>query len=339
MQAERWEGGLREPAVVSDAVANSAALARLCHALGGRDACGSGLSRAVAVQFKCDMAAAEVLARRGGEGWRDQNPEWDAALQTNRSRAEALLAATGEFSQILEAAGCPVVAVEGGGVVAAHVGIDPGGYDSGDIDLLVGGPGALARVLPLARTAGWRIEDSTPRHVTLTREEVGHLLRLEVDADAFYRRVWPRPGRRHDWLAHRLTSGVAAPGLRVLSAPHSLVYTAVHASIHTYLRSPGLRLFVDLHRLIEHSDLAWDRVLTLASNTRNRTRLYVALNLAQQLLSTPVPTEVLQALAPHRIRQLAIKRFFAGRGFLPPSRPLRRHHVAIAEALLVDTHH
>jgi hypothetical protein len=90
-----------------------------------------------------------------------------------------------------------------------------------------------------------------------------------------------------------------------------LLFVAVHGARHTFSRWIWL---VDLHRLVESGPLSWDVLLRHAAAYRCRRPLYAGLAAARELLRTPVPKEVLAALAPGPVRRQLLRRSLAASG-------------------------
>ena len=100
-----------------------------------------------------------------------------------------------------------------------------------------------------------------------------------------------------------------------------LLFGAVHGARHAFSRWIWL---VDLHRLVESGPLPWVALLRHAAAYRCRRPLYAGLAAARELLRTPVPKEVLAALAPGPLRRQLLHRSLAASG----SESLRSGRVA-----------
>jgi hypothetical protein len=110
------------------------------------------------------------------------------------------------------------------------------------------------------------------------------------------------PGDRFlDELCERAPGGA---GLRPTLLGHVL-FTAVHAARHAFERWIWL---LDLHRLVTVVGLDWDAVVRAARGYRVSGPLYAALASTRRVLRTPVPKEVLAALAPGLVRRRLLER-------------------------------
>lgn len=78
----------------------------------------------------------------------------------------------------------------------------------------------------------------------------------------------------------------------------SALHLCMHyAWAHTAQRG-AWRTFQDLQTLASRDLLDWDRLVTLARDTRGASCAYWTLRLCNRVMGTPVPTDVLQALTP-----------------------------------------
>jgi len=91
---------------------------------------------------------------------------------------------------------------------------------------------------------------------------------------------------------------------------HAL-FTALHAARHALDRWIWL---VDLHRLVSRDATPWPELLEGAERWRVRRPLYAALAATRELLRTPIPKEVLAALAPGPVRRRLLHRSLARSG-------------------------
>jgi len=80
----------------------------------------------------------------------------------------------------------------------------------------------------------------------------------------------------------------------------NLLFAALHGARHAYERWIWL---YDLHRLLTSSPLDWDSLVQAAAEWRVRGPLYAGLVATRELFRTPVPKEVIAALAPGPVRR------------------------------------
>jgi hypothetical protein len=106
---------------------------------------------------------------------------------------------------------------------------------------------------------------------------------------------------------HRCTSAtLEGHAVRYLAPEDELVYMAVHAAQHLFLRIGWLH---DL-KLLSRAPLDWDQVIQVARDSSLRAATHAALFLAHDALGAEIPPAVLKALAPTRLHARAVRRAF-----------------------------
>ena len=103
-----------------------------------------------------------------------------------------------------------------------------------------------------------------------------------------------------------------------------LVQVAVHTSLHQFVLSPGLRLHMDVERLVRDLVIDWDAVVREIEAVGLRTRCFVSLSMAAGLLGAAIPDEVLQALAPAGTRSDKLLALIQSQGALDAEAPKLR---------------
>ena len=88
-------------------------------------------------------------------------------------------------------------------------------------------------------------------------------------------------------------------GIPCLSNEELIYQSLVHASVHDYVRAPGIKLLFDIVLLAEQS-VDWDRVFQFAHDDGYENRIIATLYLAQKLLDANIP---LFLVAPNRINR------------------------------------
>ena len=123
--------------------------------------------------------------------------------------------------------------------------------------------------------------------------------------------------------------------LRALPNEELLLFLAVHSTKHS---AGGLRLLADLDQLIacERAALDWDRLRQLAADWQASDLLYFPLHASRQLLGTPIPEPMLDALRPPRWKRAVVKRL-AGQYaiFRPPVSIVEETRVALAHCAML----
>jgi hypothetical protein len=252
---------------------------------------------------KVTHGVADALERALGE----RLPvSWSESLAENESRVEALLDMTEQLTGGLTALGIPSAAVESAGVLLGSD-LPTRALGSGDLDLLVPS-GAWERSLDLASELGFVRGDrqgqvSTRRAKLSGAGPQGQPLWIEACAHPFERTWVPlRVQDRSDVWLERAVESRKRPKISVLDPHDALAFVALHTSLHSFVRSPGLRLHMDVDRLARDNALDWSRVVEEIHGLGARTRSFVSLMMARGVLDTPIPDAALEALAPTSAR-------------------------------------
>ena len=74
--------------------------------------------------------------------------------------------------------------------------------------------------------------------------------------------------------------------------------TLTGAQDMAWVRAPGFRLHTDVDRIVRTCEIDWDRFLEMVHSLQVKTAVYLSLALANDLLRTPIPTHVLENIAP-----------------------------------------
>jgi hypothetical protein len=266
---------------------------------------------------KVTHAVADSLQRALGAAL---STPWEEALQENESRVEALLDVTEELTRGLRESGIASAAVESAGVMLGSD-LPMRALGSGDLDLMVPEP-AWERSLELAHSFGLlrgeREGQVTTRRAKLSASgPLGQELWIEACAHPF-ERTWV-PLRVHDrsdvWLGRTVASRKRSD-ISVLDPHDALAFVALHTSLHSFVRAPGLRLHMDVDRIVRGNALDWSRVVGEIEALGARTRSFVSLMMARGVLDTPIPDAALEALAPSPSRWRKLRDLLEGEGIL-----------------------
>ena len=85
---------------------------------------------------------------------------------------------------------------------------------------------------------------------------------------------------------------------RMLSPEDNLFQVVLHNAKHAYRLKPGFMRNLDVHRIIENQEINWTVFLNLIRTHKINTAAYFSLLAPAILFGTPVPAEVLGAIAP-----------------------------------------
>lgn len=219
----------------------------------------------------------------------------------------------------LEAAAIPVIVLKGP-ALALTIYPDPALRVIGDLDLLVRSE-QVAQAIAALQPLGYGPPEHEPpypqeylarfgRHLQLQRRNHTGTLDLEVhwtligelwagavtaiDVEGLWARAIPLQG--DGWRACQL------------SPADMLLHLALHATLMHGFTELGLRVYVDVDRLVRHYTASqgagafWAQAIALARAQRLATILYTTLVLIRDLLGTPLPAAVLAALRPGAVQ-------------------------------------
>lgn len=307
--------------------AETDALRGLCATVGQRRL------RAAAVDSRCEALIGCGVRSVLGE---DFDPDWQACLRNNETRVAALTETLLEVLLALHAEGCRTAVIEGGGTLFGTT-LPPAAYGAGDVDVLVDTDHwtATCRVM---KSLGFVPQDRRGRptkRIEYRRPDSDQW--VEVGCQPFDRMWVPLVYRDacDDWLSRRIVSPTHRD-VFVLEPTDAVVLAAFHSSLHSFVRSPGLRLHVDVDRSAREPAVDWDEFTVRVTRMGTRTRTYVALMLARSLLGTPIPARVLDELNPGPARWGLIASLLGRAGVLANDRRKLPGWEAMLLDLLID---
>jgi len=228
-----------------------------------------------------------------------------------------------EVAEAFDAAGLRFAAIEGGGIAAAGM-CCPGCFASSDIDVLV-----ALRDMPeadkIVRQFGFvrdlrenRFSDDptqpdfADRGLWVYRKDLAGGLRFWLNPlwSPVVRRWCPPPGEMvaGDLLARSVRVTARNTRLRVPSTEDFLISCCVHTASHSYVRDIGLRLQLDVARVLWHGKPDWATVVRRARERGLGGTVFPALAIPRDLWGVDVPPGVLDELVPSADRRRAMLR-------------------------------
>lgn len=231
-----------------------------------------------------------------------------------------IAAADWEIEQILLAltqAGVDFVWMKGGALAYA-VYPNPATRGRGDLDLWIQ-PGQVTLATRVLNTLGYSLHSKEDRPDALALL-VGGELQLFKRSSPIELIELQWPVLRGEWVRHTTAGDQAAIWQRRASvavgdhtfaamAPEdTLIHLCVHQAIHHQFSAPWLRNLLDIHLLVGSQTLDWSELAARAAAWRLATVVWTVLRLAQRLLATEAPKEIMEALAPPRWRRWLIDR-------------------------------
>lgn len=112
----------------------------------------------------------------------------------------------------------------------------------------------------------------------------------------------------------RNSISVKNSSVKILAPEDNLLQVALHTAKHSYVRAPGFRLHSDVDRIIRFQEIDWSRFENMVIKLKLKTAVYFSLFFANNLLSTPIPNEVLKKLRPTWYREIVIRYYIKKAG-------------------------
>jgi len=304
----------------------------------------------LAVANKVEPIVAHALMQTVGEG--SLMERWGAAHRGAFAKTTKFVEELDAVSLLLADRGVSIAAIESGGVVCAGLQC-PGCFASGDMEVLAAKQD-LPEIDACLKGEGYercaregRASDDVTRVDHEQRGWSVYSKELDGKQQFFLNVMWLPVLRR--WLApsgeppvgELIARSVPVTGrvtrIRILSPEDNVLHAALHTASHSYVRGPGLRLQLDIDRLVHGHSLDWKLFVRRAKKYRVRTCAFPALAIPRGLLGTPIPNWVLNALVSSERRQGAIlRRIGAASVFHKEGKRYGRLGMLLLEARLCD---
>ncbi len=249
--------------------------------------------------------------------------DWQAAYEKERRRLEFLKEKSREICAVMQAAGIPMVVLKNGGIMQGMMG-HAVQCPMEDIDSLVRKQDfhrAHELLLQNGFTFKFRSEYEAEQLDEAYRDGATEYYIVTPDGDTMWFELawravagrWIRPDLEPDTDGFidrsRCADGTA---VHILSPEDNLLQVCIHTAKHSYVRAPGLRLHLDVDRIVSHTAIDWDVFLDKVRAAHVKTSTYLSLYIPTVLFGTPVPTEVLDALRPKQEKRLLAQLAKAG---------------------------
>lgn len=254
---------------------------------------------------------------------------WVNIHQKNCDRISAYLSELDDVAAELQQRGIPLVALKNGGIAR---GIYPclGCCPMGDLDVLVD-KGDFRRAHDILQEHGFEFNFRSPlEKVNLnyaeqsggaeyykTLENVGRLW-FELQWRPVAGR-WIRPDQEpsaEELIANSLC--ITGTMVRLLMPDDNLLQVALHTAKHSYIRAPGIRLHIDVDRIVRRQLINWDRFLLHVRALAVKTPVYYSLAIPKGLFNTPIPDHVLDFLRPPAWKEQMTTKWLKRAGFFNP---------------------
>lgn len=205
-----------------------------------------------------------------------------------------------------------------GGALAYAVYPNPATRWRGDLDLWIQ-PGQVTMATSVLNELGYSLHHKEDRPDALVMLVGGELQLVKRNSPVgLIELQWPV--LRGEWVRHttagdpdaiwqrRTSVAVGGHTFAAMAPEDALIHLCLHQAIHHQFSAPWLRNLLDVHLLIGSQALDWPQVTERATAWRLATVVWTVLSLAQRLLDTKTPQEVMHALAPPRWRRRLISR-------------------------------
>lgn len=277
----------------------------------------------------------------------DGSEHCQAVYDESGRRMKTLLSELDGVAEHLHNHGIPMVALKNAGI-ARGIFPDPALCPMGDLDVLVKRT-QFRRAHELILECGFElasrsiVEPADLEHGLLSggteyvKDVAGETVWFELQWRPIAGR-WIRRDQEPDGAVF-IDRSVAIDGTRVrlLCPSDNMIQVCLHTTKHSYVRSPGLRLHTDVDRLVRYQTPNWDEVVTLARQLDVKHSVYFALAMAHGLLDSPVPIDVLHALAPPEWKRRAFVKWMQRVDTFEPDSPkFTRPEMLLFHAMLYD---
>jgi hypothetical protein len=219
----------------------------------------------------------------------------------------------------------------------------------GDLDLLVK-PGPFRGAHHILLSEGYQFQQRYPLGMINLEAAAGsggaEYWRILPEGERLWLELQWRPvGGR--WLrpdqeplaADLMARSVSIPGtaVRLLGPEDHLLTVCLHTAKHSYVRAPGLRLHLDVMRLVAQQTINWQTFVARASDLKVETSVYFALAIPNILFGTPIPQPILDRLRPPRWKEGLTWRWLGNAGlFNADAHKFSRTRFVLFMALLYD---
>ena len=256
---------------------------------------------------------------------------WREAYQAERAHLGFLKEKAAEICRLMDMHGIRMVVLKNGGIMSDMI-ADPAACPMEDIDSLVKKEDFFDAHRILIENGfefKFRSEFEAENLEAAFRDgSTEYLLKTPAGEDMWFELAWRAVAGR--WIRRDLEpdtdelmqNSYCAEGTKVgiLSPEDNLLQVSVHTAKHSYVRAPGLRLHLDVERIVAHKSIDWELFLEKVRSAHVKTSTYYSLYLAKMLFDTPIPESVLVELRPKQGRDRRILNLIDRAGLLHPGR-------------------
>lgn len=274
---------------------------------------------------------------------------WMQAYQKERTHLSFLKDKAAEICRIMDDNGIRMVVLKNGGIMSDMV-EDPAACPMEDIDSLVK-KSDFKKAHQILMDNGFLFEfrsefEEEDLEAAFRDGSTEYRIQTPAGEDMWFELAWRAVAGR--WIrrdlepdADRLIrDAYCAPGTQVgiLSPEDNLLQVSVHTAKHSYVRAPGLRLHLDVERIVAHKQIDWELFLRKVCDAHVKTSTYYSLCLANMLFGTPIPVDVLKVLRPGKSKDKRLLKLISNAGLLhPKQRKFSKLQFLIFQTSLYDS--
>lgn len=259
------------------------------------------------------------------------DPRWVLSHSETEKKLTLFFAELDQLAAICEKSSISIVAIENGGV-ARGVQQCHGCFASSDIEVLVAYEN-LIKFEQILSSEGYerssRERCASEKTSQWDREIIGwdNYCKTLGDNVVFWINVQWRPVLRRwvpmeqglvttDLINRSVPISDASSRVRILAPEDNLLVCALHVASHSYVRGIGLRLQLDVDRLVRNVKIDWDNFLGLVSEHQAAKLVFPSLAIPHGLFNTPIPEYIFSALIPSSRKRTHILNLIAKAGVL-----------------------
>ncbi|HRW97890.1 MAG TPA: nucleotidyltransferase family protein [Cyclobacteriaceae bacterium] len=282
-------------------------------------------------------------------GWENISVPWQKAFDETDKRISAYLVELDRVGACFASTGIPLVALKNSGIVRGIYPF-PGAVPMGDVDVLVRKQD-FRRAHAILLENGYQFEFRS----ALEEEDIEE---AEQGGGAEYWKVLPNGEKLWFELQWRPIAGrwirpdqepsadelmarsipIEGTDVRLLAPEDNLLQVCLHTAKHSYVRAPGLRLHLDVERIVRaYPGLDWSLFMQRVEKLQVKTATYFSLVIPKELFGTPIPDDVLNRLRPAVRKEKTITRLINKAGlFNPHEKKFTRFEYILFNVLLYD---
>lgn len=256
---------------------------------------------------------------------------WEDELHIQRTRQDFLKKTILYVASILISHDIKLIALKNGGIMVSIMD-DPLDCPMGDIDLLVGKKDFMPAHKVLCK-AGYifefRSEYEKPDIETAYSHGSSEYRFTYNDKEFMWMELSWRPidGR---WICKQFEPNtedlfsravkVKNSDVYVLKPEDNLLQVCAHTAKHSFVRAPGLRLHLDVDRIVTHCQIDWNGFIDLVKKSHLRTATYFSLYIPFMLFGTNIPKKVFLEFKPNFIKHKLLTMLLSKAGLLYPNK-------------------